>query len=472
MDTTNAANSLDFRYHAGIWYTMACIKGRFSTCENKGIAPNLGKESWDQSKITGSTSAVLAAFLAEALGTTSEWAALQAVATIAIGLATISVLILMCCRFSGIHSRGFFICACLLMLTSGVFAIISVIIGSVVVGDTFSFTSVSDAGSFPWSILLYAIGGVLGIITALLLMLITYKWYKYGHYYDSGEYHTWHDYHGSDYDRKGRRPSDVNYFGPGRWTTPLEEDYGKKKPIDWTPHDRPYESSGRFRDNDSYDNRGYDRESDRGRIYDRDRGYDRDSAYDRGRTPISRALPGPSRAIEDRGVERVERVYAGLDDREYDRSRLGLPPLIIDSPSPRRREYVDTVYDRPRGANGAIGTTDVVPYNPGHRLEPRTHVFHDTEYDRVRRPYTLTDKVDNRSPQGREYERGRPGLLASIMEYASSRSSLPRVHKRVPERTSSVRVIQTETPDAVNFTQSYNPALRGRNDYLYRPFRY
>ena len=172
-------------------------------------------------------------------------------------------------------------------LLSGLSALaISIILG-VALGETFVFATdyKVTAETFPWSALLFGVGGLISIVAAFMIAVIVIKWHKYGAYHE-GEKEPYQD--------NGQRMSDLNrsYDRPRYPTNGGRADYYERD----NRYDRDYASSRKqkeydTRDNDKYNNRGYEPERSYERTYDQgrqvDRGYERngyDRGYDQGRS--------------------------------------------------------------------------------------------------------------------------------------------------------------------------------------------
>lgn len=183
--TTSEPVTLNF--YVSIWYSMACISGKSSSCESKAISPRFSS-SIEDSKFGGDTAENFVVAIDLVLGHFVVWSSLQIITTIAVGLTCVAVLILICCRCAGIHSKGFFILSGFFLLFGGLAAVVMAILVAIFIGYFFTFTTISiDGKTFPYSLVLFGIGGILGFIAAIFLFVITCKWNKYGKYYQSEE---------------------------------------------------------------------------------------------------------------------------------------------------------------------------------------------------------------------------------------------------------------------------------------------
>ena len=163
------------------------------------------------------------------------------------------------------------------------------------VADKFDFIQSINAARFPWSILLFGVGGLCALVASFMLILIVAKWEQYGLYRSSDDDSLLEeDMPMSDMSksRKERGVDNMHYT-----------DY---------PREPPYDAKRGYQDRNGYGgSRKYEYQeySSRDRGYDRDR-YDRDRSYDR-------------YGYEDRSYDRYyskDRGYGRDYDRGYDMS--------------------------------------------------------------------------------------------------------------------------------------------------------
>lgn len=136
---------------------------------------------------------------------------------------------------------------------------------------TFQTTYEVTAETFPWSALVFGIGGLLASVASVMLGAIVLQWQKYGEYYQSEE---------KDFlDDNGRQMSDLRSKSYDRPRYPYNGTSADFYDQDRYDRHRDFASSKKYRDRD-YDVREYDR-SYQNRGYEADRSYDRN--YDQGR---------------------------------------------------------------------------------------------------------------------------------------------------------------------------------------------
>ena len=114
-------------------------------------------------------------------------------------------------------------------------------------GTAYSFAPGSiTAETFPWSLLLFGIGGFLGIIAVILLFVITCAWRKYGAY-EEEERLSFDDMPMSDRKHASQRHGYDNPRYPDRYTDPYDPrkeyyEYDKGKSYDYG------RESGKYKD--------------------------------------------------------------------------------------------------------------------------------------------------------------------------------------------------------------------------------
>lgn len=185
---------------------------------------------------------------------------------------------------------------------------------AVAVGEVFDFgTSGFDltAETFPWSALLFGVGGLLGTVASFMIAIIVIRWSKYGEYYES-EKESLREQPMNDLARSYDRPrypyngTKSDYYDRDRY------DRTREYPSSQKYETREYEKSNYNRGYEA--DRSYERGYDQGRNYDReygrthqDRGYDIDRGYDQGRNYDR----GIDRTYQDRGYDQGTRIYSG-----------------------------------------------------------------------------------------------------------------------------------------------------------------
>lgn len=181
-DATNNNEETKFTTHVSIWYVMTCISGKADSCASQAIEPTFGG-TVSLTNFQGSTAEIIVGVAATVLGSLTLWNVLQIVSTVGVGICGLAMLILICCRCAGIHSQCWFVTS-LLLLIFGVTLVVGItILDAIGYGTAYSFAPGSiTAETFPWSLLLFGIGGFLGIIAIILLFVITCAWRKYGAY--------------------------------------------------------------------------------------------------------------------------------------------------------------------------------------------------------------------------------------------------------------------------------------------------
>ncbi|KAH3866901.1 uncharacterized protein LOC127867415 [Dreissena polymorpha] len=179
----SAGKTLEYSVYLGIWYLMACIKGQSNSCSSETIEPNFNTSS-KLPDFKTDFSSIKAEFVAQrgdlALARFDYWWALQITSTIALGLVVLAALILLYCRCASIHSRGFFAFAGLLLAAGGAGALGISIAISVGLGDTFDLEFKLNDETFPWSVLLFGVGSLLVLLSAVIVLVSVCCWARYG----------------------------------------------------------------------------------------------------------------------------------------------------------------------------------------------------------------------------------------------------------------------------------------------------
>lgn len=168
-----------------VWYVMVCKKGLANSCENGALEPKFTYNSSSQLTLTGTPKELVVSSQAY-VGFLNYWWAIQILTTIALGFVSLATLVLICCRCAGIHSRGFFIISAILLLFGGLTGLAISILAAITVATLANFPTSNTTGeTFPWSILLFGIGSILTLAASIIITIISYRWQKYGSYYES-----------------------------------------------------------------------------------------------------------------------------------------------------------------------------------------------------------------------------------------------------------------------------------------------
>ncbi|XP_045211846.2 uncharacterized protein LOC123563225 [Mercenaria mercenaria] len=294
VSTSTGTNAKTFNTYVGVWYVMACIKGEADSCKTGAIEPEYSESNPD-GKINGTSQDLIVESSQYHLGRSVWWWVVQIVTTVALGFVLLSVLILICCRCAGIHSKGFFIISAILELFGGLLSLVISILTAIGIDVWFDFIEEVEitAETFPWSVLCFGLGGLLALVAAAIIMYVTCYWYKLGKYFegdgDSQEQQEQpmsnlsksydrprkpHDRRDYDYDRRYDQSRDFSsskkYRDTGR---DYSRDYNTR---DYSSRDystRDYSTRDYDRSNAGYDYNSYDRAYSKSNAY--DNGYDR-----------------------------------------------------------------------------------------------------------------------------------------------------------------------------------------------------
>lgn len=281
-DVTDPTKTL-YNVYVGVWYLMVCKEGESNSCASEALEPHFvtadsnitfyfaTESDQTQEQVASNGAARLAHF--------TYWWAIQIVTTISLGLVLLASLILLCCRCAGIHSKGFFVISAILMLFGGLCALAIAIVLAVALGTKFTFIHKYEVTgeTFPWSALVFGLGGLLAILAGFMIFLIVFKWKRHGAYFaseDEDEKYLNDNQQMSNLSKSYDRPrnpynarNDYNggYEGRGR-------DFSQSKKY----REKDYDT----RDYNNYNNRGYEPSYDRNY----DRGYDQSRNYEPGRS--------------------------------------------------------------------------------------------------------------------------------------------------------------------------------------------
>lgn len=242
-----SVSSSDKTYNAyvGVWYAMACEKGKADSCKTEPIAPKFDFRNDTDLMITGDSQTDIVEITTLILERLVWWWVIQIVTTIGIGFVLLATLILICCRCAGIHSKGFFVISAILLFFGGVLSLVIAILTAIGLGVIFAFSKDSvKAETFPWSVLVFGIGGLLAIIASVIIMVVTCKWTKLGKYYESDSESI------VDEGQQMSQLSKSYYDRPRKY----ESRYDDRK----YDQSRDFSSSKKYRDGRDYSSRDYD----------------------------------------------------------------------------------------------------------------------------------------------------------------------------------------------------------------------
>ncbi|KAL3877184.1 hypothetical protein ACJMK2_034925 [Sinanodonta woodiana] len=197
-----SANDTTLYGFFGIWYVVACVKGKgIDSCVSHAIAQKLGS-SYGGGNIDEKNTSSLADEGATALGVNPAWLAFQIIMTVGVGLCFLAFLVILCSACYRTISKGWFIFACIMLFFSAliILGMIALFIAAMELVFVFSYI-VGTAENFPWSLLILGIGAILSLVASIIFMVITCKW-------------SHHKYQDSDTDYEHEVPmSDVQKVG-------------------------------------------------------------------------------------------------------------------------------------------------------------------------------------------------------------------------------------------------------------------
>lgn len=267
------ADKKTYHTYVGVWYLLTCEKGQANSCKTKAIEP---KFETNTTKLSGSPTAdSFNQYFIFYFGHYVYWWAIQICTSIGLGLVLLATLILICCRCAGIHSKGFFVISAILLFFGGTVSLAISILAAVIVGTDVAaviagtdipFRTTVNGETFPWSILIFGIGGLLALVASVIIMVVTCKWSRLGEYFESDT---------ESLADNGQQMSNISkthsYDRPRKY-----ENRGYEEPR--YDHSRDFSSSKKYRDGRDYSR--YDRAQYPEKSYDNgyDRGYD-DKGY-------------------------------------------------------------------------------------------------------------------------------------------------------------------------------------------------
>lgn len=266
-DTNNNNQETKFSTHISVWYVMSCISGQADSCKTKAIEPTFDYQSTSLSNFEGETQQVIVDIAAEIFGKLVVWSILQILSTIGVGLTALAVLILVCCRCAGIHSKCWFITALFILILGDLIVVGITILGAVGYAVLFSFAPTLTAETFPWSLLLFGIGAFLGVVASILIIVIVCAWRKYGAYEENDEQISLDDVQMSE---RKHPPQRYGYDNP-RYIDP----YDPQKEYYQYDKDRRYDQRYNTRQSGKYKDYIDDYRGSQSSNY-RDAGYSRD----------------------------------------------------------------------------------------------------------------------------------------------------------------------------------------------------